>query len=368
MKDTENYILIVDDSSENIQVINYFLKRNDYNVAAASDGQQALNMIAERKPELILLDVTMPIMDGFETCKKIKANPETKDIPVIFITAKAEPRDIVKGFKIGAADYVSKPLNFSELFVRINMQLKLKRSKDIIMRQNHEQKELLHVLCHDLATPFNVIKSLTTLLNDCKDAELINELMKDLNRSSEQGIDIINLVRKMRALQEGDFEITECDLKTALYESKFMLTDKFTEKNITCEIFINDDESLNVYAENTSLVNSIINNLLTNAIKFSFPDSKIIIRVEKENDKVLLSIKDFGIGMPQGLLNDIFDLNKATSRPGTNGEMGTGFGMPLIKKFIDAYSGKIEIKSFDYEESPDNHGTEIKITLRAVNN
>ncbi|MDM8535393.1 hybrid sensor histidine kinase/response regulator [Desulfobacterales bacterium HSG17] len=365
MKDIESHILIVDDNPQNLQILGQFLKQNNYNVAAAVDGKPALEMIASRKPDLVLLDIMMPIMDGIETCRQIKANPETNDIPVIFLTAKVETDDIVKGFEIGAADYVTKPFNTYELLARIKTHLELKKSRDIITKQSREQKELLHILCHDLANPFNSIISLASVFNSFNTPEKMEEMMHYLKQSADNGVQIIDLVRKMRALDEKSLEITGCDLKTALSESMYMLKSRFSEKNISCEIFINENEDYIIYAEKTSLINSIINNLLTNAIKFSYPDSKIFIRVQKENDKVILSIKDFGIGMPKKILNDIFDIRKSTSRTGTNGETGTGFGMPLVKKFIQAYGGEIDIISLEkHVESLDNNGTEIIITLK----
>lgn len=366
MKEIESHILIVDDNPQNLQVLGQFLKKNDFNVAAATDGQTALDMIANRKPDLILLDIMMPNMDGFETCKIIKQDPGTKDIPVIFLTAKIETEDIVKGFETGASDYVTKPFNTFELLARINTHLELKKSRDIIMKQTREQKELLHILCHDLVNPFNSIISISSIYKSFKDPEKMDEMIFYLLQSANNGIEVIDLVREMRALEEKQLEITGCNLKTALNESMFMLNSKFSEKNINCELFIDDNEDYNVYAEKTSLINSVINNLLTNAIKFSYPDSKIIIRIQKESNNIILTIKDFGIGIPQRILDEIFDISKSTNRTGTNGERGTGFGMPLVKKFIKAYGGKLDISSIEKQEGSNNHGTEIQITLKSL--
>ncbi|MCP4105697.1 MAG: hybrid sensor histidine kinase/response regulator [Desulfobacteraceae bacterium] len=362
-RNLEGDILVIDDNSENLRILTNLLSELGYYVRPVPDGNMAISSALAMPPDLILLDIMMPEIDGFEVCQKLKEFTETRDIPVIFLTAKVETDDIVKGFKTGAADYVTKPFNFYELLARINTHLDLKRSKDIIMKQSREQKELLHVLCHDLINPFNGIISITDIFDDLDDAGKM-EMIKNLNKIACSGIEVINLVRKMRALEEKRLEITGCDLKAALHDSIFMLGSRFAEKGIIHEILINDDK-LNVCAEKTSLVNSVINNLCTNAIKFSFPDSKIYISAQKENDKVVLLIKDLGIGIPQNILNDIFDVTKTTSREGTKGETGTGFGMPLVKKFIIAYGGEIEINSIDKKESPDDHGTEVKVTLKA---
>jgi CheY-like chemotaxis protein len=335
-----------------------------HGVAVATDGQVALDMIAERKPDLVLLDIMMPGLDGFSTCKMIKQNPETCDIPVIFLTAKVDTEDIVKGFELGAADYVTKPFNSSELIARVKTHLELKKNRDIIVAQSCEQKELLHMLCHDLANPFQAIVFVAQMFDTYEDPGKLKNLITRLVKVADKGTDIIELVRKMQALEEGKFVLERCDLKEALYESVFLLAGKFAEKDVRWQLSIKDDAELWVYAENTSLINSVITNILTNAIKFSFPGSEIVIRAWLETDQVFVSIKDCGIGMSGDLLCNVFDIKKSVSRTGTGGEKGTGFGMPLIKKFITAYNGDIQVKSADYDESPDNHGTEVLLKLK----
>ena len=125
-------ILIVDDSPKNIQVLGSMLKPAGYRIRIAYNGQEALEMVETSLPDLILLDIMMPVMDGFETCKKLKENDKTVDIPVIFLTAKTDTKDIVQAFETGAVDYVSKPFNGTELLRRIQTHLKLKDQKDYI--------------------------------------------------------------------------------------------------------------------------------------------------------------------------------------------------------------------------------------------
>ncbi len=143
-------ILIVDDTVKNIQVLGTILKQEAYQINVAHNGKQALDVVGKVRPDLILLDVMMPEMDGFETCTHLKQNPETVDIPVIFLTAKIETEDIVKGFELGAVDYVTKPFNPTELLVRVRthlsihlLQSALKHALTDISRMQREQEAFL---------------------------------------------------------------------------------------------------------------------------------------------------------------------------------------------------------------------------------
>lgn len=354
-------VLIVDDTPQNIQVVGNILRENiKCEFTFATDGNQALDKIKKSPPDLILLDVMMPEINGFEVCKKLKASEKTKDIPIIFLTAKTEPEDIVMAFEIGAVDYLTKPFNPSELLARVRTQLKIKEDNDIICEQNAEQQELLHVLCHDLANP---LASLLGIVEMMKDAESLKKFKPHIISMTKNGLEIIDLIRKMRRLEDKEepLHTEEILLSELIQESELILKNKLIEKNILLETHI--EEGVHVKVEPVSFVNSVLNNLLTNAIKFSKRNSKIIITARMDNNEAKLSIRDFGIGMPQKLLENIFNIRKPTSRTGTEGEEGTGFGMPLVKKFIKIYGGKIEVSSKEAKDVDANRGTEVRITL-----
>jgi CheY-like chemotaxis protein len=349
------FILIVDDVLKNLQVLGNILRAEGYFFTPATSGKQALKIIEKRLPDLILLDVMMPETDGYEVCRILKDNPATKDIPIIFLTAKTDTEDIVKGFAMGGVDYITKPFSPAELLARINTHLK-------ILKISNERKELLHVLCHDLANAFSPIISALNIIHDYATYKV---LRKDMETAALNGMRIIELVRTIRALEDNKIELKleSVELKKAVKSSELMLERKFAEKQI--ELVQHIDDNLTVSAEFTSLVNSVINNLLTNAVKFSYPNSKIIIEAKQSGDNVTVSIQDFGVGMSEQLQRDIFDMKKTTSRIGTGGETGTGFGMPLVKKFVKAYGGAIEIASKREKDCPEDHGTEVRVILKS---
>ncbi len=356
-------ILIVDDGLENIQVLGGVLKREGYQINVARSGLQALESVATMAPDLILLDIIMPELDGRDTCRRLKANPTTKDIPVIFLTAKTKAEEIVDGFELGAVDYITKPFSVPELMARVNTHLELKLSRDMIAKQNDERKELLHVLCHDLTNPLGAIRIYLQWAE--RKPEVLSKKRLDMLCAVENGLQVIDLVRQMRALEEDKIKLKlePVSIRSAIDACYSMMEPKFAEKQI--ELVTGFDDSLVVLAERTSFVNSVLNNLLTNAIKFSFSGSSITVEAYQETEQVILTIEDRGIGMPETLLADVFDISKATSRKGTNGEQGTGFGMPLLRKFVTAYGGTVELSSTEKTQSSDNHGTQARLTLSA---
>jgi CheY-like chemotaxis protein/two-component sensor histidine kinase len=354
-------ILIVDDTPQNIQVVGNILRENiKCDFTFATNGLQALEKIKKSRPDLILLDVMMPELDGFEVCEKLKGSETTKDIPIIFLTAKTESEDIVRAFENGAVDYVTKPFNPSELLARVRTQLKIKENNDIITEQNAEQQELLHVLCHDLANP---LSSMLGVMEMIKDIESLDKFKPHMISMTKDGLKIIDMIRKMRKLEDKEepLRMDNITLSELILESEMILKSKFTAKNILLETRVAEDVKVKV--EPVSFVNSVLNNLLTNAIKFSNRNSKITITAEGSDSIAKLSIRDYGIGIPANLLKDIFNIRKPTSRTGTEGEEGTGFGMPLVKKFIKIYNGEIEIISREEKDSESDHGTEVLISL-----
>ncbi|MEZ4527429.1 MAG: hybrid sensor histidine kinase/response regulator [Desulfobacterales bacterium] len=352
-------ILIVDDTQGNIQILGTILLKEGYQVNVARNGVQAMGLVEKIMPDLILLDIMMPEMDGFETCRQLKSSPQTKNIPVIFLTARADADDIVKGFETGAVDYITKPFNATELLVRVHTHLDLKFSKDLIETVSNERKELLHVLCHDLSNTFHAVICLLALM---KNYEKFEELKPHLLSSANNGVEIIRLVRNMRALEEQKLRLENILFSEALGQSYSLLKDRFAAKEIQLDVFA--EENLKIRAERTSFVNSVLNNIFTNAVKFSHRKSKITVTAHANGEYARISIRDAGIGMSQKIRKNIFDLSKATSRPGTEGETGTGFGMPLIRKFMTAYGGSMEILSKAQDEHPEDHGTEVILKLK----
>ncbi|MDH5721142.1 MAG: hybrid sensor histidine kinase/response regulator [Spirochaetia bacterium] len=362
-KQKNGSILIVDDTPENIQVLGGLLESKNYKVYAAQNGAQALKVADQKLHDIILLDVMMPELNGFETCQKLKESEKTKDIPVIFLTAKTELDDIMKGFECGGVDYVTKPFNSAELLKRIETHIELRNSTEALKEINSNFKELIHVLCHDLGNPIYAVQGILEL--GLEDKKFLEENIEIMNTAVKNAVEIIDVIKKLRALEENKIQLKleTYDLKPLIEESIRILKQKIEKKEIQTKIDVGED--IKVMVEKTTFVNSVINNILSNAVKFSNKKSEIKITAAKNNDQVMLSVRDFGIGIPEKIKSEIFKLNAVTTRKGTDDEAGTGFGMPLVKKFINAYNGDIEIHSWEAAGSNEEQGTEVKIILKS---
>ena len=181
-------ILIVDDVPRNIQVTVNILREKDYRISAALGGEKALQMVDLFLPDLILLDILMPHPDGFQVCKKLKASPKTKDIPIIFLSAKTETEDIVKGFELGAVDYVTKPFKKAELLARINTQLELSKARKEIIRLEQKNAALAVAVTanHTLNQPLTVLQGNLELFQESIEKNLLTEKQQRfLNRMKE---------------------------------------------------------------------------------------------------------------------------------------------------------------------------------------
>ena len=291
-------ILIVEDTPELLHILREILTPH-YTVLLAKNGSQALDLIGrEPAPDLVLLDVLMPGIDGFEVCRQIKSVPNRSGIPIIFLTGKTGSESVVHGFELGASDYITKPFNQPELLARVRAHIELKRSRDTIAAQNVERGELVHILSHDLTNTFTAINGIIEFMKAGlgDPGELVGELAA-VNRN---GIALIELVRQMRRLDEKPLEVKAVGLASAVAESLRLLAGPIGQKGMTVDSQVG--EELRIMAEKTSLVNSVLNNLLTNSIKFSHPGSVIHIRAVAERDWVRVSVRDQGIGMPPRLL------------------------------------------------------------------
>lgn len=354
-------ILIVDDNPNNVQLLKAVMNMRGFDVLVAKNGIHALETVKTDLPDLILLDIMMPEMDGFEACQKLKECPSTKNIPIIFLTAKSHIDDIMKGFELGAVDYITKPFSSNELVARVEIHLKLKFSQETVIRQRNELREMVQILCHDLSNPLGAVISSFELSE--YDPSYLDQNKHLILSYVRRQYEIIGLVRELRSIAEDKsvFNLIPVDVTKAVNESIETLQYQMTRKNIKAVVSL--EENTYVLAEKVSLINSVLNNLLTNAIKFSYPDSVITVASQKKDGKVLISISDKGMGIPGDLKNKIYAIDRRNTRFGTMGEKGTGFGMPLVKKFVTEYGGDIEITSKDENEHPQDHGTLITLSL-----
>lgn len=242
-------------------------------------------------------------------------------------------------------------------------ELTIKNEK--ITSQNIQIKELIHILCHDLTNPVGGAKNLIEIFIEKNNRDFVMFELLELSRNGLiESLNIIEITRQLVALNENklNVKVVECGLLNLLDASINVIGAMFTKKRIS--VISNIDSKIMVNVEPTLFVNSVLNNLLTNAAKFSYKESKVIITAEIKDPFVILKVQDFGIGMPEALLEKVFDPTAKTTRIGTEGEKGTGFGMPLVKKLIEAFDGEMTIISTDHKSNHLQHGTTVTLKLR----
>ena len=351
-------ILIVDDLPENIKVLGSILKNEGFNVAVANDGNMALKIATNIIPDLLLLDVMMPNMNGFELATLLSENETTKNIPIIFITAKNETEAIVEGFKLGAVDYITKPFNPAELIVRVYNHLELKFSKDIISKQKEElmllnksKDKFFSIISHDLRSPFSGFLGLTDLLeqeSESFDKDDIRIFSKKMNNAAKDLYSLLeNLLEWSRSqMNKISFTPQQVNIIDIIINLGKLFEQTLDQKllNLVVNNHTNQKDVF-VFAD-SYMVNTILRNLISNAIKFSHKGSKIEIEIfDNHTDFININVKDYGVGINENNLSNLFKIDNKLVTKGTENEKGTGLGLLLCYDFVLKNNGRINVKS-----------------------
>jgi signal transduction histidine kinase len=345
-KTNKDVILVVDDQPTNIKVIASILGQK-YSLSFANNGMNALKILEKSIPDLILLDIMMPEMDGFEVCKRIKENENTKEVPVIFLTAKTDIADRIKGFEVGAVDYITKPFNPVEMEVRVKNHLSLYNSRKEIAQVNKEKDKFFSIIAHDLRSPFNAIVGFSQLLIDqvnSRDFAGIEQYAGIILRSAELALELQRNLMEWAQSQTGriEFNPINFELDTLINELVSLFTHIANQKSIALELEM--PHPISVFADK-AMIGTVLRNLISNSIKYTNPGGTIKIAIVNDENQVRIAVSDTGIGMPQTAIDNLFRIDKNQSTPGTHDELGTGLGLILCKEFIEIHGGQIEVKS-----------------------
>ncbi|NTV18029.1 MAG: hybrid sensor histidine kinase/response regulator [Bacteroidales bacterium] len=355
-------VLIVDDVDANVLLLKLLLTKAGYKTLTAYNGKDALEIIKKNSPDLVLLDIMMPVMDGHEVAAQLREMPERRDMPIIFLSALNSPDDIVKGFKFGAADYVSKPFNKDELLIRVNHQLSLVSAKRIISRQNDElqrtiigRDKLYSVIAHDLRSPIGSIRMVMNALVLNIPKETLDEDMYELlimgNRLTEESFVLLDNLLKWTKSQTGRLNTVFQDNVEILplIRGEVELSEVVAElKNI--RIKLNGDTNAKVRIDQ-DMIKTVLRNLVSNAIKFSNPASEVNVNITEDEGQILISVMDSGEGISQENQDKLFKADSHFTSFGTDNEEGSGLGLLLCKEFVTRNGGKIWFESKEGEGS-----------------
>jgi len=362
-KNSKPLIFIAEDSPESLKVLYQFLKAEEYRISAVGNGKKALEMIPKLLPDLILLDIMMPEPDGYTVCEQLQKNPVTKEIPIIFLTARTEKKEIVKGFEMGAVDYITKPFYGAELLARINTHLELKFSRQALKELNATKDKFFSIIAHDLKNPLQGLLSSAEVLHSFFDAfneEKKKELIRRFYDSSQQFAALLKNLLTWSMSQQGKINLKrqKLDIGKAVEENLDLMKEEAGKKDIA--LSSQSDRNAFVWADK-NMINTVLRNLLSNALKFTNPGGEVNVKTEIFEDQVKISISDNGIGIPPEDIPNLFRLDVHLSRNGTVGEKGTGLGLILCKEFVEKNSGTISITSIPRD------GTTFNIFLPLFN-
>lgn len=352
---SEYTVLIVDDTIANVLLLKVLIGNQKYRIVTANNGMEALQAVEKESPDLILLDIMMPGMNGYEVAEKLKADPQTQEIPIIFLTALNSTNDIVKGFKTGASDYISKPFNKEELLIRVTHQISLIAAKRLIASQMKElqstirgRDRLYSVIAHDLRSPIGSIKMVLNMLLLNLPASSIgkdmHEMLNMANRMTEEVFSLLDNLLKWTKSQIGRLNVVyqQFDLVPIIQGVIEIFSIAAELKNIRLRVEIPD--TLEVYAD-CDMMKTVIRNLISNAMKFTPEGGDITIRVRQDAQAAIVEASDSGCGISKENQAKLMKPSTHFSTFGTKNEEGSGLGLLLCQDFATKNGGRLWFES-----------------------
>lgn len=359
-------ILILDDNLANIQLLAELLQLHGYEVRPISQVRRAVDAIDAAPPDLILLDVNMPDMNGYEVCALLKENEATRDIPVLFLSALDEMVDKVRGFEVGGVDYITKPFQPREVLARIrtHLQISEQRREIAALRQwevgylqqfNQMKDDLLRMVSHDLKNPLGVIKGYGELLHDELEdegrlSEDVARHLEMIQRASENILDQIQRLVDI-AQTKGAVQILRRQVTLAPYLKGLTDLMRFTaeQKGVILTNYL-PDSSLQVAIAPERLKQAILN-LIANAIKYSYSGGLVEVAGGEQEGRVWIAVRDSGIGIPSEALPALTQPNYQVNVPEHQALRGSGLGLAIVQTIVEHHDGEMTIDSVPGEGS-----------------
>ncbi|GAK53626.1 response regulator receiver sensor signal transduction histidine kinase [Candidatus Moduliflexus flocculans] len=375
-------ILVVDDNITNLNILLDYLNELSYKVLIAANGEQALQQLQHIHPDVILLDVMMPGIDGFETCLRLKANKETQDIPVIFMTALTDTVDKIRGFTVGGVDYITKPFQHEEVLARLKAHLTIRKLQqelqqknddleqyaDILAKKNTElatknaeldeknvqlnalnaDKDLFFsIIAHDLRNPISALRELPQIIIENLESYSQDDLRRMISMQRDAAKNLFELLENLLTwsrIQRGmiEHEPQPINLKEIVDRNIALLAANAYSKKISVK---NDITFPAIIYVDYKMMDTVLRNLLSNAIKFTGEDGNIEFTAIEQDQFIQVAIRDTGMGIGENYVPKLFRIDEQYRRTGTANERGTGLGLILCKEFVERNGGRIWVES-----------------------
>jgi signal transduction histidine kinase len=359
MQEYEPIILVVDDTEDNLDLLEFALKRRPVKMLRASSGQECLVIAEQQRPDIILLDIQMPEMNGFETLKRLRANPATAKIPVVFLTAQRKDADsIATGLALGAEQYLTKPIDTDELLVRTKMLIQLKRAEAEL---EQTKSDFMAMLVHDLRSPLIGVKSVIELLQDSGKGSVLNddhfELLNSAHSSAKKLLELISDFLDLSKYEAGTMAFDRSPVPVRRFVDPVLsqMDIQFKQRNV--KISSNFPAQLPDVFADAIKTEQVVMNLLSNALKFTKSGGAIEVTAEpitlemmtvdgpKLKKFVRVDIIDNGVGIAADELPTLFERYKQASSAKIIKQKGTGLGLVICRRIVEAQGGKVTAES-----------------------
>lgn len=362
-------VLIADDDRLNIRILGGILRSEGFVLGEAASGEEALEVYAKFQPDLVLLDVTMPGIDGFETCRRLRKEYGANCAPVIFITARSDSDDVVEGLVAGAVDYLPKPFKPKEVLARIRSHLHnriLSEQQKLLVEQlskaNQAKNRFLGMAAHDLRNPLASIRGIAEFLREGAVGPLTTDqldLIETIHGASTSMLDMVNELLDVATIESGELKLNrgKHDLAELVAKAVALINREAGKKGT--QIVFEHPPGPVITQIDPAKMKQVVDNLLSNGVKYSPPGSTITATVMRDDahHRCILAVRDQGPGIPENERDKLFkDFSRLSSQP-TGGEKSTGLGLAICRKIVDAHQGTI------VAENLPQGGCEFRVTL-----
>jgi two-component system, sensor histidine kinase and response regulator len=362
-------ILIVDDDRLNLRILSGILRREGYILADASSGERAIELYATFLPDLVLLDVMMPGIDGFETCRRLRKSYAEHCAPIIFITAKSDSEDVVAGLAAGGVDYLPKPFNAREVLARIRShlqnQLLVEQQQKLVeqlSRADAAKNRFLGMAAHDLRNPLASIRGLAEFLRDGAVGALNPDqldLVQTIHSASQGMLEMVNELLDVATIESGELKLNVSvhNLVDVVAKSVALTNIEAAKKKTI--VVLEKPQAAALLPIDPAKMKQVIDNLLSNAVKYSPPGSRVttIVDPDPAQGRCSVAVRDQGPGIPENERDRLFkDFGRLSVQP-TAGEKSTGLGLAICRKIVEAHHGTIEAQNLPHG------GCEFRVTL-----
>lgn len=344
-------ILIIDDDRLNIKILGNILDTEGYVTKDGDSGEAALALYEEFQPDLVLMDVVLPGIDGFAVCRELRSRHGDSTAPIIFITAKTESDDIVEGLAAGGVDYLPKPFRRKESLARIRTHLQnkllIEQQKALVEQlktANQAKNKLLGMAAHDLRNPLASIRGLAEFLTDGTVGQLTPDqldLANTIFETSQSMLTLLNELLDVATIEAGELKVHKEPHNLAELVEKAVYLNNINAAKKNTKIVYSPPFEAPIVRMDSAKIRQVMDNLLSNAVKYSPPGSTVNVRISGFHPAFTVAVQDQGPGIPESERHQLFkDFATLSSKP-TGGEKATGLGLAICRKIVEAHRGAI---------------------------